>query len=113
MIIDQLNAIKLKNEDDFLNEVAETKLQNIELVAQLERIEEECNKLKEENKLMIEKFAILENEKSETKADKDCIDNTKQIRYQNVLLTSRLEQFEEVEYDLLKEIKILKDKLKI
>ena len=96
-----------------MNEVAETKLQNIELVDQLERIEEEYNKLKEENKLMIEKFVTLENEKSKTKAEKDCINNTEQIRYQNVLLTSRLKQFEEVEYDLLKEIKILKDKFKI
>jgi len=96
-----------------LNKVVETKLKNIELVDQLERIEEEHNKLKEENKLMIEKITTLENEKSKTKAEKDCINNTEQIRYQNVLLTSRLEQFEAVEYDLLKEIKILKDKLEI
>ena len=45
------------------------------------------------------------------KTEKDFIEETAKIRYQNVLLISRLEQSEEVENELKKEIWFLRDKI--
>ena len=45
------------------------------------------------------------------KTEKDFIEETAKIRYQNVLLISRLEQSEEVENELKKEIRFLRDKI--
>ena len=67
---DQLNKTKLKNEDDFINEVAETQLKNIELVEQVKKIEDEYNKLKEENEQMIIKITILQESKTKAKKEK-------------------------------------------
>ena len=45
------------------------------------------------------------------KMEQDYIEEGERIRYQNAILISRLEQLETVEDELMKEIKMLKDKV--
>ena len=48
-MIKDLNTVKLKNENDFIKEVVEIKLQNVELICKLEEIIKERDVLQKDN----------------------------------------------------------------
>ena len=48
-MIKDLNTVKLKNENDFIKEVVEIKLQNVKLICKLEEITKERDILQKDN----------------------------------------------------------------
>ena len=75
-MIKDLNTIKVKNEQDFIEEVTEIKLQNVELICKLEEITKERDVLQKDNAFVEDKKKLL-NELIDTKAEKEKIDTYK------------------------------------